>query len=57
VNAHTLGQVFTPLIAFTGWKAIGAMSLLFGLTAVSVHALFDLVERRGRRSQVGRNPW
>jgi hypothetical protein len=53
VKAHTVGQVFMPLVAFTGWKSIGAMSLLFGLTALSVHALFEFVERWGRRPQDG----
>jgi hypothetical protein len=45
--------VLTSLTALTGWKAIGALSLLFGVTAPTVHAFFEFVERRGRGRRAG----
>jgi hypothetical protein len=35
----------TGLIALTGWKVIGALSILFGVATVTVRALFAFVAR------------
>ena len=37
------------LAALTGWKAIGAISLLLGVAVLTVHALFEFLEWLGRR--------
>jgi hypothetical protein len=49
--------MLTSLVALTGWKAIGAISLHFGVTAPTVHALFEFLERLRRRRQDGHLWW
>jgi len=40
--------MFKPLVALTGWKFIGVILLLFGVTALVTHAIFQLAESIGR---------
>ena len=47
-SPHSEG-LLTLLAALAGWKAIGAIVVLFGVIAPTVHVLFECIERQCRR--------
>jgi hypothetical protein len=48
-----LGGGVASLVALTGWKFVGAIALLIGIIAPTIHLLFEFGDRPLRRSQDG----